>query len=330
MPKPNTPETPVAAPATPTDDETFASAFTEAIGEDTPKAPDAAAPAAPAVPAEPAAVAAAEPAAEPAAVPEEPETPAELAAEPVEEPEEAPEAKIARLEAENAALKAPKPPAPSAPPAPAETAPQGRETPPAGASEAPAAPQPPAEPAWYTPSDEEKTVLTDLEKNWPDIAAAQQVAIKQAVYNAVQYTFSQIQKTYNPALQRFADLSDVISEQLALSALRGEHADYDEVYDKVVQWVDTLPGPFKAGAKLTMTQGTPEEVAELITEYKKSHVTATPAASAPVAGKTELSAAAKQAASRLRVVGSKRTTPVAGADPNDFDAAWAEATRTGN
>jgi len=329
MPKPNTPETPAA---TPTDDETFASAFTEAVGEDTPKAPDPAAPAAPAVPAEPAA--AAEPVAEPVAVPEEPETPAEPAAEPVEEPEEAPEAKIARLEAENAALRAPKPPAPSAPPAPAETAPAGRETPPAGAAEAPAAPQPPAEPAWYTPSDEEKTVLTDLEKNWPDIAQAQQVAIKQAVYNAVQYTFNQIQKTYNPALQRFADLSDVISEQLALSALRGEHADYDEVYDRVVQWVETLPGPFKAGAKLTMTQGTPEEVAELITEYKKSHPAATPAVAAgtapSVAGKTELSAAAKQAASRLRVVGSKRTTPVAGADPNDFDAAWAEATRTGN
>jgi hypothetical protein len=320
MDKPVATETP---PVTPTDDETFASAFSEAVGADVP--PESGAPAA----------AAPEPAPEPAAEPPpesdtEPEPAVEPEVPPPDQPaaegEEPPEARIARLEAENAALRAPKPPPAATTPAAPEITPQAPE----GASKGPVQPPiAPPEPVWYQPTDDEKTILTDLEKNWPDIASAQQVAIKQAVYNAVQYTFNQIQKSYNPTLQRFAELSDVMAEQLALSALRGEHNDYDEVYDKVVAWVETLPFAFKAGAKHVMAQGTPDEVAELITEYKKSHSAAAPNATAtpavPAARKTELSAAAKQAASRLRVVGSKRTTPVVAADPNDFNAAWDEA-----
>jgi hypothetical protein len=125
-----------------------------------------------------------------------------------------------------------------------------------------------------------------------------------------------------------------MAEQMALSALRGEHDDYDQVYDKVVSWVDTLPIAFKLGAKHVMAQGTPDEVAELISEYKRLHTDAAPGAAStpavPQPRKTELSAAAKQAASKLRVVGSKRTTPVVTADPNDFNAAWDEAIASGS
>jgi len=334
MPLPVNPEAPAPAAvpaavpaAAPTPDEDFASAFDEAVAADLPKVAEDTSAADEATSPVPVAPAAETPPAETAP----PETSAAPAAE--EPPAETPEAKIARLEAENAALQALKhaPAAPAAPQATAAPAPTAEA--PAAPAAAPAAPP---EPVWYQPSEEERTVLTELEKNWPDIAQAQNVAIKQAVYNAVQYTFNQIQKTYNPTMQRFAELSEVMSEQLALSALRGEHADYDEVYDNVVTWVDTLPGPFKAGAKLTMKEGTPEEVAELISEYKRTHPGITPAAAAPAApaapvtGKTELSAAAKQAASRLRVVGSKRTTPVTTPDPNDFDGAWAEAMRSGS
>lgn len=323
MPKPDTPPPVTETPnVTVTPEDAFASAFTEAVNADVPATPDAPVAAAP----EPAP----EPVAEPDPVAEEPAPEPEPEPEPEEEP---PEARMARLEAENAALRAPKPaPATPQPEAP-EVAPQAPEGASKGPPEAPTASAAPPEPVWYQPSDDEKAILTDLEKNWPDIATAQQVAIKQAVYNAVQYTFNQIQRTYNPAIQRFAELSDVIAEQLALSALRGEHEDYDEVYEKVVSWVETLPVAFKLGAKQTMAQGTPEEVAELISEYKRTNSATAPGGAAPLAApqrKTELSAAAKQAASKLRVVGSKRTTPVVAADPNDFNAAWSEAISSGS
>jgi hypothetical protein len=82
--------------------------------------------------------------------------------------------------------------------------------------------------------------------------------------------------------------------------------------------------------------GEPDEVIDLITEFKKATgravpgvpaVAATPAAApAPTPGKvTNISEAAKKAAKAMGVVEGKRTATTAAADPNDFDAAWAEA-----
>ena len=89
----------------------------------------------------------------------------------------------------------------------------------------------------------------------------------------------------------------------------------------------------KNGAKETMKSGTPEEVSQLVSEYKKLHpasATAAPAAAEHATPeKTELSAAAKKAESKLTVVDSKRTAPVTAVDQNDFDGAWKEATAAG-
>jgi hypothetical protein len=184
-------------------------------------------------------------------------------------------------------------------------------------------------------SAEETTALKEFEKEWPDIAKAQEIAVKRAVYNGVQYTLNALAKAYNPTLQRFSELSDVMQEQLALSAIRNQHSDYDKIYDDVVKWVDKLPAAFRKSAKETLESGTVEDANELIAEYKKAHpaaaaplaVAATPAAPATTS-KAELSAAAKKAASKLSMVGSKRSTPVTAADANDFDGAWAEAVET--
>jgi hypothetical protein len=167
-----------------------------------------------------------------------------------------------------------------------------------------------------------------------------QVLVKQAGYNAAEYVFNTIAKVYNPQLQEFAQLSQTMQEQLALGALRSEHSDYDAIYDNVVAWVDTLSPAFKRGAKQVMESGTPEEVIDLIAAYKETDAyklqqaaggsankAATPAHAA-AATTTGLSAAAKKAAGKLQVVGSKRTTPVAPADANDFEGAWAEAMRS--
>jgi hypothetical protein len=166
-----------------------------------------------------------------------------------------------------------------------------------------------------------------------------QALVKQAGYNAAEYVFHTIAKTYNPTLQEFAQLSQTMQEQLALGALRAEHNDYDAIYDNVVVWVDTLSPAFKRGAKQVMESGTPEEVNDLITAYKETDAYklqlaaaggAKPAATlapAPAVNTAALSAAAKKAAGKLQVVGSKRTTPVAPAAADDFDGAWAEALR---
>jgi hypothetical protein len=318
--------TPPAVPAAPApaaaDEQSSYDAFTEAFAEAV--APETGAPSA----------AAETPSAAPATPPAQSETPAEPPAEaPVEGAEdvktpetEAPEAKIARLEAENADLKA----VPKAPKEPISTEKTGEIE-----SETPQkAPETPAEPAWYQLEDDEKTALKEFEKEWPDIAKAQEIAVKRAAYNVAQYVFDSLAKVYNPTLKRFSELSDLMQEQLTVGALRGAHSDYDQIQDDVAKWADTLPSFMRKAALETIESGTVEEVNDLIVEYKKTHpTTATQAAviaSAALAPKpTELSAAAKKAATKLSAVGSKRTTPVAEADANDFDGAWADALKQG-
>jgi hypothetical protein len=321
----STPATPAAPAAAPADlpEQSSYDAFTEAFAEAV--APETGTP--PAAPETPPAA--------PETPPAEPKTPAEPPeTAPVEGEEgaetaeiESPEAKIARLEAENATLKAV--------PKPQKEAISTEKTGEIESETTEKAPETPAEPKWYTLEADEKTALAEFQKEWPDIAKAQDIALKQAVYNGVQYVFNALAKTYNPTLERFSELSELMQEQLTLGALRGAHSDYDRIQDDVRKWVDTLPSFMKRTAKATLEDGTVEEVNDLIAEYKKSHpTTATQAAViasvASVTPKpTELSAAAKKAATKLSAVGSKRTTPVEAADANDFDGAWTEALKSG-
>lgn len=248
------------------------------------------------------------------------DTSASEAAQAATEAAETPEARIARLEAENAKLKEPRPAAPATESAAVAATPAAT----------PATPAVPEEPKWYTPSDEEAAALKQFRSEWPDIANAQDVAIKQAGYNVAQYVFNELAKVYNPLLQSLVERTAAFEENMTLSLLHSAHPDYDDIYDKVVGWVETLPTAFRQGAKQVMESGTPDEVNELIATYKQQAGEQAPAvtpAAAPVsvAKQTELSAAAKKAAGKLSVVGSKRTTPVAAPDPTDFDGAWKEA-----
>jgi len=298
----------------------FSKAFTEIEGEEKLAAPPAEPAAEPVAP-----VAAAEPAAQPA----EPAAPAEPALEPVAaapaEPAEpvaapSPEAeRIAALEARVAELTKPAL-------APAEPV-----------AAAPAEPVAPVEPVYYQFNDDEKAVLDSYDKDWGDVSKAESIRRKADIFNAVSYVFAQMRQHIEPKLQQFSEVSEQITSQLALQELRRENQDYDSIYDAVTAWVDTLPAPFRAGAKQVMEGGTTEDVNALIKEYKKAHPTsaaATPAIPAAPGGRqgtANLSPAAKQAAQRLSVVGSKRSTQRGAAiDPNDFDGAWEEAMRESN
>lgn len=191
---------------------------------------------------------------------------------------------------------------------------------------------------WYAPTADEKAVLEQHAKDWPDVAAAQAIHTKAAVWNAMQFIFKEIRTNYNPVIDRFKEMAEAMEGQLALTEIRVKNADYDTIRENVVKWIDTLPAFAKNGAKEIMETGTPEEVSEIIAEYRKANPTAAagtaPAAAAatpavPAAKQTVLTDAAKKAAGKLTVVDSKRTTQAVAPDPNDFEAAWKEASAAG-
>lgn len=213
--------------------------------------------------------------------------------------------------------------------APAVETPPPAETPPPDNTPAP---------EMYTP--EEKEFLTKYQAEWGDIKRGEALMRRAEYGQLVGHVFAELQRVWGPLVERGAQAAEVASEITTLAAIREVHSDYnDEMYDNVVAWADGLTGYRKRLAQSIINDGEPLDVIGLIGEYKsasglsKPKVVAGTAAVAPAAPaavvpavKTELTAAAKQAASALGVVDSKRSAAAPSAvDINDFDGAWGEA-----
>lgn len=197
-------------------------------------------------------------------------------------------------------------------------------------------PEPAAQPEPELPvyTDEEKSFIAQYEKDWPDITKAEALKRKAEYQYLVKHVFSEVNRVWGPLLERGSAAAETVAENETINYIRSTHDDYDEsLYNDVHKWVAGLTGIRRKIAEATITEGEPQDVIDLITEFKtatgrKPRVVADAApapASAPVASVTEISAAAKKAASAMSVVDSKRTVVVQATDPNDFDGAWDEA-----
>lgn len=246
--------------------------------------------------------------------PEEPTATTPVATPPEEPPVETPPEEI-DWKAKFEALQAEKTPAPAAP------EPQ---------AQAPAAPepQPPAE--LYAP--DEKEFLAKYAEEWPDIVKGEALRRRAEYNHLVTHIFTQINQTYGPLIERGVLAADTVAETSSLQVIQAAHNDYDDaMYEKVIDWANGLTGTRQRIAKEVIEHGAPEEVVDLITEFKsatgvKPRVVAGGAPAAPAAPvKTGLSAKAKQAAQAMSVVDSKRSTLTPAADPTDFDAGWEDA-----
>jgi len=291
--------TPEAVAETPPEQDEFAAAFA-ALTDPVPAAPVASTetPATPPADGTSASPAAAE--TPPAASSTETPPPAD------DTPPPDPMAELEALRAENAALKA-------APPLAAAESPQ-----PAAAPAASVAPL-------YTA--DEQSVLDKYAVDWPEVAQAEELRRRAEYRSLVTYIFDQVQKTYG----HVAEYVDSRSSKDQYAEIKGLVPDYDTVRDPAIAWVKSQPAYLRTAYEAVVDSGTPEEVADLIARFRnETGVAPAPvAAPAPRAGMSApaISAqqvAAKQAAAGLRVVSSKRTEQVAGADPNDFDGAFAE------
>ena len=113
------------------------------------------------------------------------------------------------------------------------------------------------------------------------------------------------------------------SERTHLNDLHTSINDYDDVRDKVINWVGRQPAYLQAAYNHVIKQGTVDEVADLVNRYKLETGAPTRAAPASRKTETELPTATKQAAAALAPVSSKRSAVIAGQDPNDFESAFA-------
>jgi cell division septation protein DedD len=133
-----------------------------------------------------------------------------------------------------------------------------------------------------------------------------------------------------------------VEENVQLRDLKDLVSDYDEVREPVIEWVGKQPDYLRTAYEKVTSEGTPEQVADLISRFKKETNWVAPAAAGtpapvpapapapapaptPAPANGALPAAAAAAAASLKPVKTGRTEPNSAQDPNDFDGAWAEA-----
>jgi len=167
-------------------------------------------------------------------------------------------------------------------------------------------------------SEEETKFLQDYEKDWPDVAKAEALRRRAEYRDLVGYVFQEVAKEIMPVM----DMVRTLSERTHLNDLHATVGDYDDVRDKVIDWVGKQPAYLQAAYNHVIKQGTVDEVADLINRYKQESGVQTRAAPASRKTETELPTATKQAAAALAPVSSKRSAVIAGQDPNDFESAF--------
>ena len=184
-----------------------------------------------------------------------------------------------------------------------------------------AAAEPEPEPEVYTA--EEQSLLTEYEKDWPDVAKAEALRRRGEYRELVNHVFREVAKELAPLAQNLRALS----ERTHLDDLHSAVEDYDDVRDKVIDWANQQPAYLRGAYQHVIQHGTPDEIADLVGRYRQATgTTAAPPAPTQKAD-TELPSTTKQAVAALAPVSSKRSTVVQADDPNDFESAFAAAAK---
>jgi len=188
---------------------------------------------------------------------------------------------------------------------------------------------PPAAPAApvkiYT--EEEDKILEKYKNDWPDIAAAEQLARRADSYRVVEHIFIQLR----PILNELQERVGAHSKRSMYDDLIDLVPDYDDVRDKTLEWIETQPDYLKTAYQQVANEGTPDQVADLINRFKRetgyqtaAHAAKPAAPAAPVTAPAVAPAVAKAAAA-LKPVTTTRSEPKTDVeDKNDFDSAFAE------
>ena len=195
---------------------------------------------------------------------------------------------------------------------------QAEPAPAADATPTPAEP----EPDIYTP--EEQTLLTEYEKDWPDVAKAEALRRRSEYRELLNHVFREVAKELSPLAQNLRTLT----ERTHLADLQESISDYDDVRGKVIEWAEKQPSYLRDAYQHVIQRGTPDEIADLVGRYKQATGVATPPPPPAQKAESELPSTTKQAVAALAPVSSKRSTVVQADDPNDFDLAFANAAKT--
>lgn len=185
----------------------------------------------------------------------------------------------------------------------------------------------------YEPTPEEAQALEQFKKDFPNEYAAVEARLKSVdrdINARVHAAVKGLVDTMTPRLAAVETTAVNAEAERHFAALRTAHPDYDQVIEKVPAWIKTQPAYLQPAMQAVYDQGTTQDVAQLVADFKKaSGVVTDPGAAAAAAKAAADEAAAKkraEEAAALAPVGTRRSAPAQSgtADKSNYDAAWAE------
>ena len=214
----------------------------------------------------------------------------------------------------------------------------------AKAPETPPTPEPPKQDVPLTMdmfiTEDEKKILAEYDKEWGDVAKAEQIRRRADIQFAQAQIFREVGKVLAPIVEAMKQ-SQVTTH---FNTIRASHPDYEALLPSVQTWVGQQPAIYRPTLERVLQSGSTSEVIELLTAYKQAvgstgAVPATPASSvqqAPAgtpptvvrpAQQPPAAPSAKAVAATAAVMSQRTGSPTA-KDPQDFAAALAEALGT--
>lgn len=197
--------------------------------------------------------------------------------------------------------------------------------------------QEPAAPVEAKPEDfhtaEETAAIAEFVKEWPSEHRAVQAMMKGAIQSEVTNRVAKLVGELNVALTPLFQQTEQVQQTSFQTFVHAKHPDAVQVLPEVEAWIKTQPAIYRPALQEIYDKGTAQQVVELLDMFKQAKVPtgavtpppASPAAQEPVPPKPRQAPAPAAVRALAAVPAGQRTQPVAGADVNDFDAAFDEA-----
>lgn len=172
---------------------------------------------------------------------------------------------------------------------------------------------------------EEQALVTEYEKEWPEVSIAEELKTRKMIAEGVQALINQLRIELQPLVQGYQRTS----ASSHLQEIHEGHADFDIVRPAVETWIEQQPTGLKAVYTKIKDSGSSQDVIELVSLYKQLHGV-TPQSSSANPGPTPVkdTKPVKRAAASLAVVDGTRSTvsPKGDGGKDDFDGTWDQIT----
>lgn len=182
-------------------------------------------------------------------------------------------------------------------------------------------------------SEDERKQLDLLNSEWSEVAGPVQTLIKASVQAALQNQRRDILGEVNTRMAPIQQITAKSQEAVFDAAVSAAHPDWRELAPVLTGWIEDQPHKLAVQYMADFNSGDVAKSVKLLTAYKQAigstgAAPAQPASSAapgtpPVVKPAPVSKAAL--AATAAVPAAQRSTPVNSADPNDFEAGFAEA-----